>query len=119
MTVLLVALGGAAGSVARFLVDTALRRRWSVPWPTLAINASASLLLGLLAGLAAAGHLGGSALAVAGTGFCGGYSTFSTAAFELYRLLETGERGTALRYGVASLLLPVLAATAGMSLTAG
>lgn len=72
MTALLVALGGGLGSVLRY----ALGQRYDDQWHpgTLAANTGASLLLGACAGWA----LGGSWLALLGTGFCGGLSTYSS-----------------------------------------
>ncbi len=93
---LLVGLAGGLGAASRFLVDDNVTR-WlartgrtgsgvSLPWATVAINVSGSLLLGLLTGLAAGHLLDADLVAVAGTGFCGGYTTFSTATVETLRL---------------------------------
>jgi CrcB protein len=54
---------------------------------------------------------------IAGTGFCGGYTTFSTASFETVRLLQQGRGGLATVYGVGTLGVTVLAAAAGLLLT--
>ncbi len=72
MSALLVALGGALGSVLRY----ALAQRYDARWHpgTLAANTLASLLLGACAGWA----LSGSLLALVGTGLCGGLSTYSS-----------------------------------------
>lgn len=72
MTVLLVALGGGLGSVLRYALGQRYDDRWH--HGTLAANTVASLLLGACAGRA----LDGSALALVGTGFCGGLSTYSS-----------------------------------------
>lgn len=73
MTVLLVALGGAAGAVLRHLVAVALPGRRA----TLLVNVAGGLLLGLLAGAAPAPY------ALLGIGFCGALTTFSTYALEV------------------------------------
>ncbi len=85
-----VALAGGLGAVARFALDTGIRSRrvTRMAWGTIAINLSGSLLLGLLVGLVGAGALAGEWQWALGTGFLGGYTTFSTASFETVRLLQ-------------------------------
>ena len=78
-----VAVAGGLGAACRYAVDTLARRWWPVPWPTLL------------------------------TGFCGGYTTFSTAAHELRELRQ---RRAWRAYAIGSLLLPVLAAAAGLAI---
>jgi CrcB protein len=109
------ALGG-AGSIARFLLDGAVARRFGrgFPYGTLAVNLSGSLALGLLVGAA----LSGDAYRLAGTGLLGAYTTFSTWALESHRLGEDGElRLCALNFAV-SLVLGVGAAWLGRRLGA-
>jgi len=83
-------MAGGFGALARFVVDGLVRTQLgrSFPWGTLIINVSGSLLLGIIAALAWSGHISGDAALVIGVGFCGGYTTFSTASFETVRLLE-------------------------------
>lgn len=106
MTVLLLALAGGLGAVARFVLDGAVStaRPWRYPVATTLINLTGSFLLGLLAGLAATALLPGSALLVLGTGFLGGYTTFSTAAYEAVRLAEQRRWGAALLHGVGQVV---------------
>jgi fluoride exporter len=89
---LVVAAGGMIGAPARYLLDQFVTRRAGpgLPWGTLVINLSGSLLLGFLTGLTLAGHLGSAAQALLGTGFCGAYTTYSTFTFETVRLLQDG-----------------------------
>jgi CrcB protein len=84
-----VAVLGAAGSYARFSVAAAVtaRRAGAFPWGTFAVNLTGGFVLGLLVGLS----LTGTALLVLGTGFMGGYTTFSTWMVEAERLGEDGE----------------------------
>lgn len=116
MTVVLLTLAGGLGAACRLLLDGALRtrsRRW--PYGTLAVNVSGSLLLGLLTGLVLDRGAPEALRTVLGTGFCGGYTTFSTASLETVRLL--GERRTAaLAYAAGTLVLTLLAAAAGLLL---
>lgn len=101
MTALLVALGAAAGATLRFVVASRLDARF--PWGTFAVNVIGSLLLGLLSALA----LSGQAAALLGTGFCGGFTTYSSFAVQAH---DRGPRlGTAY---VAATLLVALAACA-------
>jgi len=83
-----VAALGSLGSIARFLLDGAVSARTAgaLPLGTLAVNASGTLLLGLLTGLA----LSGEALTLAGSATLGSYTTFSTWMLETHRLGEDG-----------------------------
>lgn len=117
MTVLLLTLAGGLGAVCRLLVDGAVRARWGSrrPYGTLLVNVSGSLLLGLLTGLVLDRGAPGALRAVLGTGFCGGYTTFSTASLETVRLLAE-RRVAALAYAAGTLVLTLLAAAAGLLL---
>jgi fluoride exporter len=103
VTVLLVAVGGALGAAARYLLDRAIATHQTGPFPlgTLVINVSGSTALGLLLGLAVAHRLPSSVVTLVGTGFLGAYTTFSTFTFETLRLLEDG----AWRYAAWNVLL--------------
>lgn len=113
-----VGLAGSLGAAARFVLDGTIRARvaTSVPVGTIVINVAGSLLLGFLTGLVAFHHVTPTLTLVAGTGFCGGFTTFSTASFETVRLLQQGEAtaaGVNLGVTVAGTLA---AAAAGMAL---
>lgn len=101
MSVLLVAAGGGAGAVARFVVDGEVSTRWPSrrPRATVLINITGAALLGLLAGL----PLGGPWLVLLSAGFCGGYTTFSSAMVESVRVAESDELARSL--GVAAVTL--------------
>ncbi len=79
MIVLWLALAGSAGAVARFVVDGAIRARWATTFPygTLLINVTGSVLIGVLTGLVLFHGQPTALTTIAGTGFCGGYTTFS------------------------------------------
>jgi fluoride exporter len=105
----------AAGAIGRHLVDTQISKRFArLPAGTWVVNVSGTLLLGLLTGLGMSGRLGPAALAVAGTGFCGAYTTFSTFTFETVRLSEEGRRRVAVAYALGSLAAGLVAAAAGL-----
>ncbi|MEO8907267.1 MAG: fluoride efflux transporter CrcB [Microbacteriaceae bacterium] len=114
----LLALAGGVGAIARFVLDGLLRTklRTVLPLGTMIINVSGSLLLGFLTGLVLfAGTPDGWRL-VLGTGFLGGYTTFSTASVETARLIQERRWLYALINGLGMLLLAVLAAAAGVGL---
>ena len=118
MIVFAVAASGAVGAVARFVVDSVVRARWGnrLPWGTLLINVTGSLLLGVLTGLVIYHHLPTTLTTVAGTGFCGGYTSFSTASFESVRLVQQGHYRRAALNTVGGFVLTVAAATLGLAL---
>ena len=102
MTALLVALGGGLGAALRFLAG----HRWDrdLPAGTLLVNVAGSFLLGLLAGTSP----GSDAMALLGTGFCGGLTTYSAFAVQTHAL---GRRGVA--YAALTLLAALGAAGLG------
>jgi CrcB protein len=112
-----VALGGALGSVARYLAGIAAGRLlgMSFPWGTLIINVTGSLLIGLFAGLfATRWDLSQPVRVFLTVGICGGYTTFSTFALDAFYLIERGEAAGA--YAIASVVLSVAALVAAMHL---
>ncbi|GAA4189157.1 fluoride efflux transporter CrcB [Gryllotalpicola kribbensis] len=115
---LLVAVAGGVGAVARFVLDGVIRSRVAslVPAGTFVINVSGSLLLGFLTGLVLVGAEPTDVRVVLGTGFLGGYTTFSTAMIETVRLLQQRRWGAAAVNGIAMLLLGLGAAVLGVFL---
>jgi len=115
---LLVAVGGALGSVARYGVGKLIGPQATtvVPWQTFLVNATGAFLIGLL--LVAAARLGWPAwwrplLAV---GILGGYTTFSTFALETVEMALRGSYALAAAYSLGSLAVGVVAAAAGILL---
>lgn len=110
------ALGGLLGAPARLAVDRAVSGRLGsgLPFGTLVVNVSGSLVLGVLTGLSLGHHLDGSLAALLGDGFCGAFTTFSTFSLETLSLFEQGRTAAAAAYLVASLGAGVLAAGAGL-----
>lgn len=111
---------GAVGAPVRYLVESFVRGRTGsgFPWGTFVVNASGSLLLGLLTGLGLYHAFPASPRLVLGTGFCGAYTTFSTFSFETVRLLEEGVVNEAARYALGTALVCAAAAAAGLALGA-
>ncbi|QGZ95043.1 fluoride efflux transporter CrcB [Terricaulis silvestris] len=115
MQVLLVALGGAVGSMARYGVGIAAARWFGLafPWGTLAVNVLGGLAIGVLA--ARVGPEGENMRLLLGVGLLGGFTTFSAFSLETVRLLEH-QPGLAIAYALASLLLSVGACWLGLNL---
>ncbi|MDT3397050.1 fluoride efflux transporter CrcB [Streptomyces sp. B1866] len=122
--VAVVAVGGAAGAVARY----AAGRAWptgaeAFPWPTLAVNAAGCALIGVLTVLVSEVWSAHRLLRpLLGTGVLGGFTTFSTYAVDVRRLVGAGHAGTALAYLAANpavALAAVWAATAATRRAAG
>ena len=116
---LAVFLGGGAGALARYGLG-----RWAVGagrellWGTLAANALACALLAYLAFAAVRQADPPAARLLLATGFCGGFSTFSTFAYEAFALLQGGRPADALLYVAASLAVGLGAFAAAYALAA-
>jgi len=87
---ILVCLGAMIGAPARYLMDRAIQSRHGsvVPWGTLSINLTGSFALGLLTALGVHHDVAPQVMLLAGTGFCGTFTTYSTFAYEVLRLTE-------------------------------
>lgn len=110
------ALAGGIGAAARMLLDGLIKSRvnGAIPWGTIIINVSGSLALGLLTGLATS-HIPPEAWQlVIGTGFLGGYTTFSTASFETVLLVQERRWTAGLISGLGTLVLATTAAGLGL-----
>jgi CrcB protein len=110
-------LAGATGALARFLLDASIKQWWRSPFPlaTVVINVTGSLLLGVLAGIVLFHGASSAWQTVVGTGFCGGYTTFSTASFETVRLVQQDRRALALVNAIGSLAASVGACAVGLA----
>jgi CrcB protein len=111
---------GALGAVTRFFADGVCRAKCGdkLPWGTIFINVSGSLLLGVLTGLVLYHRLPTTLTVIAGTGFCGGYTTFSTASFESVRLIQQRFYVRAAANTFGTLFVTIAAAALGLALTA-
>ena len=98
MNVLLVALGGAIGSAARYLIGGFIANRFGpdFPWGTFIVNVSGSFLIGVILSLVGGGQLPSGARLFLAVGVMGGYTTFSTYSNETLQLIEGGEFGAAM-----------------------
>jgi CrcB protein len=88
----MVAIGGAVGSVVRFWISTLLAKRFTETFPigTLAVNVSGSFIIGVLAALAKSEAFSSSTRAFLMVGVCGGYTTFSSFSLQSLQLLQNG-----------------------------
>jgi CrcB protein len=116
----LVCVLGGAGAVARFVVDGAIKGRWTHAFPvaTFLINVTGSFVIGVLAGALAYGPLTADGYLLLATGFCGGYTTFSTAMVETVRLVQAGDVRRAVGSGLGTLVVCVGVAALGVGLAA-
>ena len=114
-----VALGGAVGSVIRYVVGVAIQGRSGLDFPvgTLLVNISGCLLLGFLIHYAlATSAITPEVRALLTTGLCGGYTTFSTFSYETVALIQDGDWRRATLYvglSVAGSILGVMLGIAG------
>ena len=120
MTWLLVALGGALGSVARHGLNLAIQRQMSSAFPLgiFVINVAGSLLIGVVAGLIVAGRWTSSveARTFVLVGLLGGFTTFSSFSLDTLTLLRNGQLLHALANVVGQVGLSLLGVWAGYRL---
>lgn len=115
---LLVFIGGGVGSVLRFLMGKFLNNpQDGIPYGTFAANIIGSLLIGIILGIAAKNDtLSSNQTLLLATGFCGGFTTFSTFAYENHIFLKSGDFTSFAIYTIASFIIGFLAVFFGMYL---
>ncbi|MBC8756628.1 fluoride efflux transporter CrcB [Kordia sp. YSTF-M3] len=113
---LLVFLGGGFGSSLRFLLGKYLNSETTgIPYGTFAANILGSLLIGIILGLAAKNEaISQQHTLLLATGFCGGFTTFSTFAYENHVFLKSGDFMTFALYTIASFVIGFAAVFLGM-----
>lgn len=127
LVLLITALVGGLGAVCRFVLDGVIRSGLErpgrsrdgtpsapLPWPTITVNFSGSLVLGVVVGLSFASVLPPGWEVVVGAGFLGGYTTFSTAAVEAVRLAQAGRWSAAAATAIGVLVASTAAAGLGV-----
>lgn len=116
---LFIALGGACGALARYGLSTHAHSVWSHVWPlgTLLINASGSLLIGVVFVMLERAALHPDWRSVLMVGFLGAFTTFSTFSLEAVELWLQGQAAMAAGYALASVVCCIAATAAGIYLT--
>jgi CrcB protein len=113
-----VAIGAAAGGVARYFLGGMIQQRAGADFPfgTFVINVTGSLLLGFLLRYSLqSGAVSEELRLFLTTGFCGGYTTFSTFSYDTLMLVQDREYGRAGLYIAGSVLLSLIAAAIGFA----
>jgi len=108
----LVGIGGAVGSIGRFLVAQYVQSRFATshfPYGTLIVNITGCFIIGVIFGIAAKTEIMAEWRLLLVTGICGGYTTFSAFSFESISLLRTGNLLHFFIYVSASVVLGLLA----------
>lgn len=117
-SILLIFLGGGFGSVLRYMIGKYLNNAENgIPYGTFAANILGSLLIGIILALAAKNNtLSQNQTLLLATGFCGGFTTFSTFAYENHVFLKSGDFTSFAIYTIASFIVGFLAVFFGMYL---
>ncbi|MGO0062653.1 fluoride efflux transporter CrcB [Brevibacillus fluminis] len=113
-----IGLCGIVGALMRFYLGKIIadKSKTAFPFGTFVINLTGSLILGALYALYQRGSVSGEVWLLAGVGFCGAYTTFSTFGLEAVQLVERGMRKAALFYVLLSAILGVCFAWIGFLL---
>ena len=115
---ILVFVGGGFGSVLRYIIGKLLNNAENgIPYGTFLANIIGSLIIGIILGLAAKQDaLSSNQTLLLATGFCGGFTTFSTFAYENHLFLKSGDFTSFAIYTMASFVISFLAVFFGMYL---
>lgn len=117
---LLVFVGGGVGSALRFLLSKSLAfnpENHFFPYGTLLANVLSSFILGIVIQKHINAQINEQMKWLLAIGFCGGFSTFSTFSFENFLLIKNGDWALALGYAVLSVLVCLIAVSAGYLLS--
>ena len=117
MILVLIALGGAVGSLLRYLIGGTIQRSSASGFPigTMFVNVAGCFLIGIFVRFLLNIQESAELRALLVIGFCGGFTTFSTFSFETVGLIEGGEYARAATYVLGSAVLCIVATFAGMA----
>lgn len=115
-TLLLIGTGGFAGSVCRYLLTKFVAVKWPMAFPfgTFAVNVLGCFLIGIVMGFSFHSSMSTQTRLLLATGFCGGFTTFSTYSLEIFELYQKGEAGISLLYLFGSIILGLLSIWLGL-----
>jgi fluoride exporter len=113
---LLVFIGGGFGSTLRYIIGKYMNStETGIPWGTFTANILGSLIIGVILGLAVKNDtLSSNQTLLLATGFCGGFTTFSTFAYENHVFLKSGDFTSFALYTIGSFIVAFLAVFAGL-----
>ncbi len=112
--ILLVFIGGGVGSVLRYSLGLIYPAKLLIPTGTFLANVISCLLLGVLIGFQSKQWMSDGQKLLLVTGFCGGFSTFSTFSSEMLQMMQSGDYLWALGYSILSLVAGIIAILIGM-----
>jgi len=114
MSYLWVFVGGGMGSMLRYTLARHLNTTGDYPWGTLLANGLSCFLLGALLAMVTKDWLSAELRLLFVTGFCGGFSTFSTFSNEVFVFMKNAQYVAAALYLVGSLLIGLIGIWVGM-----
>jgi CrcB protein len=117
--ILLVGLGGGLGSMARYLCQRWFSENYPqpFPWGTFVVNLTGCFLIGVIYAVSERStFLSPQARLFLAAGFCGGFTTFSTFAFENMNMLRSGDTFYFLLYTIGSVVLGIIGVFAGVAI---
>lgn len=108
-SILAVGIGGFFGSIFRYLITHYMNisTQSTFPFGTLTVNIAGSFFIGIIITAALEGDLNKSMRLLLATGFCGGFTTFSSFSYEFFSLLQHEQTGYAFLYAAASFILGI------------
>lgn len=120
-SVLMVGVGGFAGSILRYLISYTINTNWvsHFPFGTLTVNLTGSLFIGMIIAASLGEDISQQMRLLLATGFCGGFTTFSSFSYEFFSLLQNEHTGYAFLYATASVILGLLFVWLGFILIKG
>lgn len=116
--ILLVGLGGAIGSILRYIISKILNEQVSssFSWGTFAVNIIGCFIIGAVTSYAQKHGISSETKLLLTTGLCGGFTTFSTFSLENIQLIDTNQNPSSLIYIVSTLFCCLLTTYCGLKL---
>lgn len=117
-SILLVGTGGFAGSALRYMISRFMTTVWpsAFPFGTFVVNMSGCFLIGIILAFTLQNSISTQARLLLATGFCGGFTTFSSFSLEVLQSWQQGEIGITLTYMAGSVALGIAAVAGGFVL---